>query len=161
MKILAVGTDAAGVARELFGEGEIESTPLLPGKKRTDFDALLSYMVLPKVSYREADAALKAWLEALKPGGEMVVFVPSLEWAARQVFTTPRSPAFLPHLFGLHDKPNEHFVSGYTLLDLRSFCFRAGLAVTHASTGEYTINEIICECHIVRGVKKSTGYASL
>jgi hypothetical protein len=153
MKILAIGTDAESVARELFGEGEIEATPLLPGKKRTDYDALLSYMVLPKVSYREADAHMHAWIEALKVGGEMVVFVPSLEWAAKQVFTTPRSPAFLPHLFGAHSS-KEFYISGYTLLDLRSICFRAGLATTHASTGEYMINEHVCECHIVRGVKK-------
>ena len=154
MKILAVGSDAEGVARELFGEGEIDVTPLLPGKKRTDYDALLSYMVLPKVSYREADSTMRAWLEALKPGAEIVIFVPSLEWAAKQVFTTPRSPAFLPHLFGVQDKTSECYISGYTLLDLRGVCSRAGLAVTHASTGEYTINEFVCECHSVRGVKK-------
>src|SRR5690349_1376501 len=150
MKILAVGTDAEGVARELFGEGDIDATPLPPGKKRTDYDALLSYMALPKVSFRDADKVFKAWLEALKPEGEMIIFVPSLEWAAKQVFTTPRSPAFLMHLFGVQDKNGEHYVSGYTLLDLRSICFRAGLAVTHASTGEYTINEHVCECHSVR-----------
>jgi hypothetical protein len=154
MKILAIGTDAANVARELFGEGDIDSTPLLPGKKRSGYDALLSYMALPKVSYRQADAHMSAWLEALKPGGEIVIFVPSLEWAARQIFTTPRSPAFLPHLFGVQDKAGEGYMSGYTLLDLRSICFRAGLAVTHASTGEYMINDIVCECHSVRGVKK-------
>jgi len=154
MKILAVGTDAAGVARELFGEGDIESTPLLPGKKRTEYDALLSYMVLPKVSFRDADKVFKSWLEALKPGGELVILIPSLEWAAKQVFTTPRSPVFMMHLFGVQDKPGESYLSGYTLLDLRSICFRAGLAVTHASTGEYLINEQVCECHSVRGVKK-------
>lgn len=154
MKILAVGTNAASVAQELFPDNEIDSTPMLPGKKRTDYDALLSYMVLPKLSYREADETMKAWLDALKQGGEMIIFVPSLEWAARQVFATPRSPAFMPHLFGAPDKHNGHYVSAYTLLDLRSVCFRAGLAVTHASTGEYTINEFICECHSVRGVKK-------
>lgn len=156
MRVLAVGnSDAVSVAQELFAEGEIDSTPMLPGKKRTrQYDALLSYMVLPKLSYHEADDAMKAWLEALKPGGEMIIFVPSLEWAAKQVFATPRSPAFMPHLFGVPDKHNGHHASGYTFLDLRSVCFRAGLAVTHASTGEYTINEFICECHSVRGVKK-------
>lgn len=150
MKTLAVGTGADLVAQELFG-GEIDHTPLLPGKKRTGYDALLSYMALCKVPRSKADETMRAWMEALNPGGEMVLFVPSLEWAAEQIFTQKRSPALMAHIYGTEKDP---YMSGYTLLDVRSYCFRAGLAVTHASTGEYTINDFVCECHTVRGIKK-------
>jgi len=153
-KVLAIGENARSLAQEIFPEAEVDTTPLLPGKKRTDYDSVLSYMALPLVPYRDVLKTAKAWVEALKVGGELTLMVPSLEWAAVQILSPERSPAFVVHLFGEQSKPGRFHSSGFTMLDLRSLCSMVGVAVTHASTGEYTINEHVCEMHTVRGIKK-------
>jgi hypothetical protein len=154
MKVLAIGENARELAQEIFPEAEVDTTPLLPGKKRTDYDSVLSYMVLPRVSYRDVMKTTKAWVDALKPGGELTLMVPSLEWAAVQILTPERSPALAVHLYGEQGNPQRFHSSGFTMLDLRSLCSMVGIAVTHAATGEYMIGENVCEMHTVRGVKK-------
>lgn len=156
MKILAIGDGAQGLARELYEQAEVETTTLRPGKGRTGYDAVLSYMALPRVPFREVEAVASSWVEALRAGGEIVIFVPSLEWAAVQILTPDRerSPALILHLFGSQSRPADYYSSGFTMMDLRSLCSRVGIAVTHASTGEYTIGEHVCECHTVRGIRK-------
>lgn len=154
MKVLAIGENAQDFAQEIFPEAEVDTTPLLPGKKRTDYDSVLAYMVLPTVPFRDVMRTVKAWVEALKPGGELTLMVPSLEWAAVQILSSERSPALIVHLFGEQGKQTRFHASGFTMLDLRSMCSMAGIAVTHAATGEYMIDENVCEMHTVRGVKR-------
>jgi len=154
MRVLAIGENAPAFAREIWEEAEIDATTTIPGGKRKDYDAVLSYMNLPQIPFRETLPTVKAWVEALKPGGELTILCPSLEWAALQILSPERNPALILHLFGTQDKPGHYHASGYTLLDLRALCSMAGVAVTHAATGEYNINEHACEMHTVRGVKK-------
>jgi hypothetical protein len=155
MKVLAIGENAKDFAQEIFPEAEVDATPLLPGKKRrTDYDSVLSYLALPRVPYRDVMRTVKVWVEALKPGGELTLMVPSLEWAAVQILSPERSPALIVHLFGEQGSRERFHTSGFTMLDLRSLCSMCGIAVTHASTGEYMIGENACEMHTVRGVKK-------
>lgn len=154
MRVLAIGDNAAAFAREIWADAQIDTTTLLPGKNRRDYDSILSYMTLPQVAYREALTTIKAWVEALRAGGEITIMCPSLEWAAVQVLSRERSPVLLVHLFGTQDKGDTYHKSAYTLMDLRSLLSMAGVAVTHAATGEYTIGENVCEMHTVRGVKK-------
>jgi predicted SAM-dependent methyltransferase len=154
MKVLAIGENARNLAQDIFPEAEVDTTPLLPGKRRTDYDSVLSYMALPCVPYREVMKTARAWVDALKPGGELTLMVPSLEWAAVQILSPERSPALTLHLYGEQSNPQRFHSSGFTMLDLRSLCSMVGVAVTHASTGEYTINDNVCEMHTVRGVKK-------
>jgi predicted SAM-dependent methyltransferase len=154
MRVLVIGENAIPFAREIWQEAEIETSTIEPGKKRTDYDSLLAYMVLQRVPYRDVLKIIKGWVEVLKPGGELTVMVPSLEWAAVQVLSKERSPVLLVHLFGGQDNPERFHHSGFTMLDVRSLCSRAGVAVTHAATGEYTIDENVCEMHTVRGIKK-------
>jgi hypothetical protein len=153
-KVLAIGENAQDLARELYEQSEIDTTTLTPGKKRTDYDAILSYMALQRVPFRQVEEVAKSWVEALRPGGEVVLFVPSLEWAAMQILSPEPNPALIVHLFGMQKTPGQFNASAFTLMDLRSLCSRIGIAVTHASTGEYVIGEHTCEMHSIRGVKK-------
>lgn len=155
MKVLAIGENAKDFAQEIFPDAQIDAAPLLPGKKRDgDYDSLLSYLALPRVPYRDVMKTARAWVDALKPGGELTLMVPSLEWAAVQILSPERSPALIIHLFGEQGTSERRHISGFTMLDLRSLCSMVGVAVTHASTGEYMIGEHACEMHTVRGVKK-------
>jgi hypothetical protein len=38
--------------------------------------------------------------------------------------------------------------------DLRNMCEKAGVDVTHATVGEYTIGDEVCDMHLVMGKKK-------
>ena len=150
MKVLAIGDNAQNFAREIFPDAEVNTSTIQPGKKRTDYDSVMAYMCLQNVPYRDVTNTVKAWVDTLKQGGELTIMVPSMEWAAIQVLSKDRSPALLAHLFGVDNKS----MSGFTMMDLRAVCSTAGVAITHAATGEYSIGENVCELHTVRGVKK-------
>jgi len=154
MKVLAIGENAKPFARELWDDAQIDESTLLPGKKRTDYDSLLAYMCLQQVSHREVVKTIQGWMDCLKKGGELTIMVPSLEWAAVQVFSHDRSPVLMHHLFGPQDKPGKFHASAFTMLELRSLCSIVDLAVTHASTNEYMIGEHVSEMHTIRGIKK-------
>lgn len=154
MKVLVIGENAAHFAREIWDDAQIDTTTLIPGKGRKDYDAVLSYMNLPKIPYQKVLTTVKAWVETLRTGGELTIMCPSLEWAAVQILSPERNPALIIHLFGTQDKNEHYHASGYTLMDLRTLLSMAGVAVTHAATGEYSINDNVCEMHAVRGVKK-------
>lgn len=154
MKVLAIGDGADQVARQFWEDAQIDKTELRPGKKRTDYDAVVSYHALPSVSIRENQSAVNAWVECLKQGGELHLFTPSLEWAAEQILAEEPSPALPLHLYGLQRRQGEFYISGYTMRDLRYLCDKAGLAVKHARAGTYTIGEHECEMHLVIGVKR-------
>src|SRR3990167_3705957 len=103
---------------------------------------------------------MKLWMDALRPGGEMTIFMPSLEWAAEQIlFSESPSPALQAHLFGLQRNQKETFLGGYTLMQIRGFCDQVGLKITHAKTGIYEIAGHEADNHLIRGVKgkPSTG----
>ena len=154
MKILAIGDGADQVARQFWEDAQIDKTEIKPGKKRADYDAVVSYHALPSVSIHENLSAVNAWVECLKDGGELHLFTPSLEWAAEQILSESPSPALPLHLYGHQRRQGEFYVSGYTMRDLRYLCDKAGLAVKHARAGTYTIGEHECEMHLVIGVKK-------
>ena len=154
MKVLAIGDGADQVARQFWPEAQVDKTEARPGKKRTDYDAVVSYHVLPTISIHENLSAVKTWAECLRPGGELHLFTPSLEWAAEQVLEETPSPALPVHLYGMQRGQGQFYVSGYTMRDLRYLCDRAGLAVKHARAGTYTIGEHECEMHLVIGVKQ-------
>lgn len=152
MKVLAIGDNGAHFARAVFGdEAQVDSSSLLPGKKRTDYDSVIGYMCLQQVPVSKVMDTVKAWVACLKQGGEFTIMVPSLEWAAVQVLIGDPSRVTQVHLFG-GDRVVHR--SGFTMMDLRTVCQLAGIAVTHAATNTYTIDGVEAEQHTVRGIKK-------
>jgi hypothetical protein len=160
-RVLAIGDGAAQIAKQLYPAASIDTAAMRPnGKyKRVSYDALLAYHILPKLSYLDARKALTEWVGYLRPEGEIQLYVPSLEWAAEQVLSDKPSPALAIHLFG-NQRNKDFFISGYTMRDLRKMCENAGIAVTQAVSGEYTLGEEVCELHLIVGVKKSTETAA-
>lgn len=163
MRVLAIGDSSKDLAREVYASVEdlqVDVTTLLPGKKRGDYDCLIASMILPLVSYRKVVETVKAWADALREGGEMLLIVPSLEWAAYQILSPDHTPGLAAHLFGPQDNPSQVYASGYTMMDLRKLCEMCGIAVTHAKTGVYMIDEYECGSHSIRGIKKGAIHAA-
>lgn len=159
MKVLAVGYGADSVAKQFWPDATIDFTHLKPPKKIV-YDALVSFHALNRIAVREALPAIKLWAGCVKEGGEIQIHVPSLEWAAEQILSENPSEVTIFHLFGLQRKPDEFYVSGYTMRDLRTLCEKAGINVIHARAGGYMIGEHECETHLIIGKKATSSSGS-
>lgn len=135
--------DAAEMPVELYGK----------------LDGLLASHVLEHFSYWKTEAILKGWIDCLKPGGEIHVLVPSLEWAAREVLSDNPSPAVYAQLFAGQVNFWDVHLTGFTMRKLRSLFEKAGIAVDTARTGIYHVRvagypkEFEAHQHYVAGVK--------
>lgn len=159
IKALAIGGKDASTTTHALLEGQDYSVISVESgaPKRGLYDLIVSYHDLQRVPYWDAVKEVKAYAHRLKPGGELLIFVPSLAWAAEQVLMAEPSPLIKYHLFGSkhRGRPNKN---GFTMRELRDVCERAGIAVTHAAAGEYTViyqNEAFqAEELLIRGVHR-------
>ncbi len=152
-RVLSIGDPV--FASSLFPESTVDSTSMKPKGGQNGYDALVSYLALPRVHSSRAVKTIGWWKDALKPGGNLHIFVPSLEWAAAQVLSETPSLALQMHLYG-GDVPNN-YLSAYSMIDLRILCEMNGLAVTYARVGQYEIqngeNVYQCDTNYVMAVK--------
>jgi len=122
------------------------------------FDAVFASHVLEHFPWYEGSAVLEHWAELLKPGGELHIIVPSLEWAARAILSEKVPMSVLPHLYaGQVDEYDIHR-TGFTMLLLRKYFDEVNLGVTMARTTPYWImvlgEPMQAEQHYVVGVKQ-------
>jgi hypothetical protein len=112
---------------------------------------------LQRVSNAAVNTTLKNWLHVLKPGGELHLFVPSLEWVAREILAETPSVLMLIHIYGPQADENTFWLSGYTMRRLRVDMEDVGFAVTTAKVGYYSMvigeKDVQAEQHYVVGRK--------
>lgn len=135
--------DAADMPPELYGK----------------LDGLLASHVLEHFSYWKTDEVLAGWVRCVKPGGEIHVLVPSLEWAAREVLSEQPSPAVYAQLYAGQVNMWDVHLTGFTMRKLRQLFERAGVDVHVARTGLYhlrvgTLGEFESQQHYIAGVKR-------
>ena len=122
------------------------------------FDGILASHVLEHFPYFEVITVLERWVDALVPGGELHILVPSWEWTARQVLSEDPSPALFGHTFAGQITEWDLHRCMFTMRRLRGLFEKVGLNVIHAKTGVYylLINQTKQEAeqHYVVGVKK-------
>lgn len=102
-------------------------------------DGLLASHVLEHFSYWKTDDVLAGWVKCLKPGGEIHILVPSLEWAAREVLSEKPSPAVYAQLFAGQVNEWDVHLTGFTMRKLRQILDNAGISVHTARTGIYHV----------------------
>lgn len=153
VRLLAIGENAADFAAQLYPEAVIDTTDLATSKKQIGYDVVIAFNCLNRIPFRKVKDVAREWLGVLKPGGEMAILFPSLEWAAEQILSANPSPALWLHLFGAQQNPKQFYCSGFTLMNVRGLCSEIGLKVTHAATGTYMLGEHECEMHTIRGTK--------
>jgi predicted SAM-dependent methyltransferase len=122
------------------------------------FDGLMASHVLEHFSYWHTERVLAGWIECLKPGGEIHILVPSLEWAAREVLSENPSPAVYAQLYaGQVNEWDVHY-TGFTMRKLRKLFENVGISTHTARTGIYhirvgTLGEFEAMQHYIAGVK--------
>lgn len=99
--------------------------------------------------------SLIAWKEALKPGGQMHIHVPAMEWACRELLAERFDPALFFHVWGEGERQ-----VGFMLSWLRVLLDGAGLWSVRARTQPYHIatntntgQEYLGLMHYVVGMK--------
>jgi hypothetical protein len=162
LRLLAIGKDAVRVAEQLYPDAEVESSkvilPQVPKKWEGKFDRILAYHALQRVPNLAVLQTLNAWRNCLKPGGELHLFVPSFEWAARTLINDENpSPLLLIHVCGSQVDEQNYNLSLHTMRSLRIDMAQAGMVVRDAIVGEYmeAIGDEVytAEHHYVVGVK--------
>lgn len=116
------------------------------------YDALIAFHQLQRHPQSKTLPTLNSWKQFLKPKGEISIFVPSLEWSARNILLGTSNPLTIPAIYGL----NGENQTGFTMLVLRRFMELAKINVLTARSGAYTLGtsrgEFRTEQHYVRGV---------
>lgn len=137
----------------------------LPKGWKNQYDVILAYQVLNRVSNAAVHNTLLNWRNALKMGGELHLFVPSLEWVAREILNEEPSPLMLVHIFGVQNTEENFWLSGHTMRRLRVDMPDAGFAVAAAKVGYYSMviqgQEFTAEQHYVVGRKVDKDVAEI
>jgi len=147
----------------LFGDVDLqlpEDTETIQGDIHTfeevedEYDAIHCINALAELDRRDALPFLKKLLKAVKPMGEVYIYVPNAEYACKQIFKNAITMTPFLMLYGTSDHPHK---SCFTMLALRSLMEAAGLVVRSAYDGFYTMKstEQILKIpqHIAMGVK--------
>ncbi len=142
MKVLTVGIGAEQIAKDLWENPKITNlTGSLQGKKRDGrkYDAVCSFMALQRVPNGVVHETQKSWSHVLILGGELHLFVPSLEWVAREILAEDPSPLLLSHMYGLQLEEAQYYLSGHTLRRIRVDLDAVGMSVEAARVGYYSM----------------------
>jgi SAM-dependent methyltransferase len=98
------------------------------------YDIIVLDHLLPQARRRQVGDILRLYRRALKPGGQIIIIVPSLEWACTKIATVD-DPSIMTFMSIYGDDENP-FLCGFTLLWLRLEVARSGFQVVAAS-GEW------------------------
>jgi autotransporter strand-loop-strand O-heptosyltransferase len=80
-------------------------------------DEIKSFHMLEHLNKFEVGAVLREWYRVLRPGGELWLNIPDLEWCLVEWIRTPEKDKLghsLDRVFGLQNKPGEEHKCGYT-----------------------------------------------
>ena len=145
-KILALGEGAEHEVARVYMEMGEEVNIVVPewdifdppADEKGKWDIVYLFFVLQRVAILAAAEKLENWVKLLKPGGEIHIIVPSLEWACRELLPPNEPDPFALHqIFGLQRNDKEIFLSGFTMDRLRRLCFKLNLEVDQAKTFDY------------------------
>lgn len=132
MKILELGQGEGQVARAYWPDAEIDLEPDFD--KMGEYDVILSIHVLQRMQIFDVHAHLDYLHGCLREGGEMIVMVPDLLWAAQIIAHNEDVDKFLlTFLYGTQEEPVQ---CAFTMPLLRSAMDAAGLEVYEARTGQ-------------------------
>lgn len=181
LKVLDVGAGPNSNAKAMWPEAEVLTLDIDKSLKpdivgsildircgKEQFDRVVASHVLEHLALGEVAPALREVWRVLKVGGEAHIFVPSIEWAARQVLAEHPSPILFFHLYGSQQTPWQFHKCGFTMLALRTRMADAGLVPMAAqraiyyvdnTTGDGQTTRYEAEQHYVVGVKHHADHA--
>lgn len=153
------GTASDGICRpaDIWGEcGEVETLDgeaankptythdlrqKLPDELRGRYDYVLASHVLEHIDRGHLGQAIDNLVDALQPGGQLCILVPSLEWAAERIVRGEDNMAVQGMLWGGQRDGNAWDVHycGFTLKALVMICRMRGLDIVMAGQMPFAI----------------------
>ena len=106
----------------------------IPEDHKGKYDVVFASHVLEHFPWFESVNVMKEWASALKPGGELHVLVPSLDWIAKQLVSETPSRGTIPLLFGGITTQWDAHLAGFTMRTLRATFEAAGLRARRAAS---------------------------
>ena len=110
----------------------------LPEELRGKFDIVWCSHMLEHVGWREVEMVLMHIVEAVAPGGKLIVIVPDLQWACKRILSGVYDFGVLGVLYGGQVSEPDFHRNGFTPNTLRVLAERQGLKVTSLATSEFT-----------------------
>jgi predicted SAM-dependent methyltransferase len=111
---------------------------------------IVAYQVFEHLSRKEGALALAEWHRVLKPNGNVVMTIPSIEDVCKKVLEDPNNEWMLAHMFGNQDHEGQFHKWGYTPKSIFRVLAFAGFRVVHSAlfggaNGEFPIIQIWVE----------------
>jgi SAM-dependent methyltransferase len=144
-KLLDAGSGGFHQAEQLFGPGyEIVDMDIdanrkpgivhdlrdpLPPEHQGIYDVVLLSHVIEHIDRNWTNIVLKNLVAALRPGGDMFVLAPDMEWVANEIIAGRDSLAVQLTVFGSQDTEWEYHRCGYTLNSLALAMSMVGLQI--------------------------------
>lgn len=124
------------------------------------FDAILLASHLQTVKRHQVPKVMSELYKELVNGGRIIVTVPSLEWACREVCT--QNDISLGAYLSIYGTESENYLCGFTMLWLRRCLEEAGFIIVEARTQTFKLNihignvtkEEKAKQHVIIGVKR-------
>ena len=90
------------------------------------FDIVFASHVLEHVPYRQAMTVLRHIKSACKPGGELRIYVPSMEWAAQEILSGKETFGLMGLIWGGQADPWDNHYCGFTRRSLANAMMNVG-----------------------------------
>jgi SAM-dependent methyltransferase len=157
VKILDIGSSAHHYAKQIIqAPDDAEVTTLdvdaaanadvlhditrpMPEELHEGFDVVLASHVLEHIDRDYVKGVVVELAKAVKPGGELWIIVPSMEWAAGEIRKGRDTMAVQLAVFGGQRSTYDYHRSGFTLPTLRVLLSGAGLIVREAYQSPFVI----------------------
>jgi len=157
MRVLAIGDTTQ---RERYFPSDAEYTDVGP------FDAALLASTLQTIPRTQVQIALSNLYEELVDGGRIIVTVPALDWACRDIVT--QNDISLGAYMSIYGTEGQPHLSGFTMLWLRRCLEEVGFIVVEAHTEQFKMQftmgavkkEEKAKQHVIIGVKHQVDAAA-
>ena len=102
-------------------------------------DVVFSSHVLEHFSREESPRLLTEWVRALKTGGQLILVLPNIEWAAEDILKNGPTVDSMNVLYGAQSNPYDYHMCGYTPKTLMELVRDMGCRVLDVRNFHYNI----------------------
>lgn len=141
MNVLDINQEGVAVSGQQFPDAEIEVVSWDNFEKWYDsntkeYDVVVAGHILQLVERKKMPEFAKRLRTLVRDMGEIHIYVPDLDWAARMLIVNKPSPLIQFAIYGSEKYPHR---SGFTLLWLRRLVEGADIIVRHATMSAFSV----------------------
>jgi hypothetical protein len=109
----------------------------MPDRLIGQFDAVFCSHVLEHIEWKFAQGTVEHLGSCLKPGGQLHLFVPDIEWACKKILEHDENMSVIGTLYGGQSTAWDYHKCGYTERSLQQLVRMCGLEVVKVLKGKY------------------------